>query len=75
MADGIELTQAQLVAAAEIASTAGGAVVIHQVEGDGAASHEPDVYVTVVGSAQGHRISAIGEISAIGKTLPGVERS
>jgi uncharacterized protein (DUF849 family) len=75
MSDGVELTETQLLAAAEIARAAGAAVVIHQVEGEGSQSHEPDVFVTAVGAAHGHRVSARGEVTPIGKTLPGVERT
>jgi len=72
MADGIEMTAAQLAAALDIAEREGH-VVVRQVDGEPTHGPMPDISVTVVGSDRGHRISGQGDIGDVSPTLPGVE--
>jgi hypothetical protein len=64
----IELTPAQARAVAELAEREGG-VTLHQIV-ETPPTHTADVYVTPRGTANGYRISATGELTPIGHTLP-----
>ena len=71
MAEGIELTPRQANAVAETASK-GGAVVLRQLASE--VAYVPrDVYVTVVGTHTGLRITPAGDVTSIGETLPATE--
>lgn len=68
MADGIELTTDQIDALARIAAEHGN-VLVRQLSGEGLHT-TADVYVTVMGTSHGHRVTPSGQITDIGETQP-----
>ncbi len=68
MADGIELTTRQLEALAGIAAEHGN-VLVRQLSGEGLHT-AADVYVTVMGTSHGQRVTPAGQITDIGETQP-----